>query len=234
MHILSGEVFIKKPANLFLLQRVFFMIPAFRNFLSRALFLVTVDTRLLTRDYLRAGQISTQYNSMHEHCPHCGKESADESPLFCSGCGARMDGTGPSGLPGFPVPGNERKNSSIAGFCSSCIPGLGQVYNGQTIKGFVIFLVALAGLCLFLIPGFLVWLYAMYDAYAVAGKMNTSEIEFKEMRLLHMILFIVFAAIAIVVLIVGITLILVASLTPSLGVIGAGDYSWMFTKYGKI
>lgn len=171
---------------------------------------------------------------MHELCPHCGKESADESPLFCSGCGARMDGTCQPGLPGFLLPGNERKNASIAGFSSSCIPGFGQLYNGETVKGFVLFLLTLAGLCLFLVPGFLVWLYAMYDAYAVAVKMNTGEIDFKEMRLLHMILFIVFAAIAIVVLILVITLILVASLMPRLGVIGAGDYSWMFIKNGKI
>ena len=47
---------------------------------------------------------------------------------------------------------------------------------------------------------------AMYNAYATAGKMNTGEVPFRETRVLHMILFIIFAvvviAIALLVLIV--------------------------------
>ena len=48
-----------------------------------------------------------------------------------------------------------------------------------------------------------------------------------------MILFIVFFAIAVVILIVTIILILMASLMPRLDGMGAGDYSWMFTKNKK-
>ena len=54
-------------------------------------------------------------------------------------------------------------------------PGLGQVYNGQAGKGFAVFLLTLMGLVMLVIPGLIVWLYGMYDAYSVAGKMNTGR-----------------------------------------------------------
>ena len=143
---------------------------------------------------------------MHEICPHCGKVSNEEFPRFCSGCGARMDGKTPAGYPGYSVPVPEQKNRLIAGVCSSFLPGLGQVYNGETAKGFALFILTLAGLAFLLIPGIIVWFYAMYNAYATAGKMNAGEVPFRETRVLHMILFIIFAvvviAIALLVLIV--------------------------------
>lgn len=57
-------------------------------------------------------------------------------------------------------------------FCSSVIPGVGQVYNGESQKGLVLLLGTRLGLFLFLIPGLVVWIYSMYDAYLTAGKMN--------------------------------------------------------------
>jgi TM2 domain-containing membrane protein YozV len=134
-----------------------------------------------------------------------------------------MEGSTPAGPTGYPAPVREQKNTTIAGFCSSFLPGLGQVYNGETVKGFVFFFLALAGFGIFLLPGLLVWLYAMYDAYAVAGKMNTGELEFRETRMLHMILFIVFAVIVIVALLIIILTIVMASLMSQLGPLGIGD-----------
>jgi len=154
---------------------------------------------------------------MNTICPHCGKVSPEESPRFCSGCGARMDGSNP---PGYPAPGNPQKNPLIAGISSSFLPGLGQVYNGETVKGFVIFFLAIAGAFFLLIPGLLVWLYAMYDAYAVAGKMNTGEIEYRGTRMLHMILFILFALVVIGVLLIIILTIVMSSLIAQLGPLG--------------
>ena len=171
---------------------------------------------------------------MPEICPHCGKESGEISPRFCSGCGARMDGTPPNGLPGFPAPLPERKNSTIAGACSSVLPGLGQVYNGETAKGYTFFLLALGGLFLLVIPGLLVWLYAMYDAYAIAGKMNSGEIEFREMEVLHMILFVIFAAMVIIVILAIVITLVMGSLMTQLGPLGKTDYSWMSGKNGII
>ena len=175
---------------------------------------------------------------MPETCPHCGKISPEESPRFCSGCGARMDGTVMAGFPGYaglPLP---QKNTMIAGFCSSFLPGLGQVYNGETAKGFVLFFLTLIGLFVFLIPGLLVWLYALYDAYAVAGKMNTGEIPFRETSTMHMVIFIVVAVIAIVVALLIIIAMVIASLASDLGPLGLSgttvNYNHIFQMSGLL
>jgi TM2 domain-containing membrane protein YozV len=171
---------------------------------------------------------------MHEICPHCGKVSNEESPRFCSGCGARMDGSSPAMFPGSPFQPKVLKNSTISGFCSSVLPGLGQIYNGETKKGFILFLLAFFGLFLFLIPGLIVWLYAMYDAYTVATKMNTGEIEFCETQMFHMVSFIAFAVVVIVVVLLLVISIMMTALMAQLGPVGTGDYSWMFGKNGMI
>jgi len=169
-------------------------------------------------------------------CPHCGKESVEESPRFCSGCGARMDGTPQPGFPGYAAPQNPQKSTTIAGFCSSFLPGLGQVYNGETVKGFVLFFLTLIGLVIFLIPGLIVWIYATYDAYAVAGKMNTGEMEFRETSTLHMVIFIVVAAIVIIAIILILIAMVMASLANELGPMGLsgtnGDYNHLFKMTG--
>ncbi len=167
-------------------------------------------------------------------CPHCGKESNEESPRFCSGCGARMDGTVPTGFPGYAAPIRPQKNTTIAGFCSSFLPGLGQVYNGETAKGFVLFLLTLAGLFIFLIPGLIVWLYALYDAYSVAAKMNTGEIGFRETRTIHMVLFIVFAVIVIVIAVLIVIAMVMSSLMSQMGTINTGNYNKLFETSGLI
>jgi TM2 domain-containing membrane protein YozV len=171
---------------------------------------------------------------MHEVCPHCGKESNEESPRFCSGCGARMDGTIPAGLPGYPSLTRKQKNQMTAGFCSTCLPGLGQVYNGETGKGFAVFLLTAAGLVLFIVPGLIIWLYAMYDAYSVAGKMNTGEIPFRETRMLHVVLFILFAVALIVIALVIIIAMVMATLMDQLGPLGITDINQIFDTGGLI
>jgi TM2 domain-containing membrane protein YozV len=159
-------------------------------------------------------------SSMNEICPHCGKVSNEESPRFCSGCGARMDGSIPAGYPGYPVPQQPRKNQMTAGLCSTFLPGLGQVYNGQAGKGFAVFLLILAGIVMLVIPGLIVWLYGMYDAYIVAGKMNSGELVFRETRMLHMVLFLVFAAVIVVIALIIIIAMVMATLNSQLGQLG--------------
>jgi len=166
---------------------------------------------------------------MHEICPSCGKVSAAESPRFCSECGARIDGGTPIRYMGYFTHPREHKNPLIAGFCSSVLPGLGQVYNGETAKGFFIFLLTLVGLVIFLIPGLIVWLYAMYNAYSVAGKMNTGEISFRETRILHMVLFSVFAVIIIIIVLLIIITIVMAILTSLLG---TDNYNGLYGSNG--
>jgi len=118
---------------------------------------------------------------------------------------------------------SKQKNAMIAGFCSTFLPGLGQVYNGQTGKGFIVFLLTLIGLVMILIPGLIVWLYGMYDAYSVAGKMNTGELPFRETRMLHVALFIVFAVIVVVIALIIIIAIAMATLMPQLDQLGTGN-----------
>jgi TM2 domain-containing membrane protein YozV len=165
-------------------------------------------------------------------CPHCGKESNEEAPRFCSGCGARMDGSVPAGYPGYPSPPPPQKSTMIAGFCSSFLPGLGQVYNGETAKGVALFILALTGLFLFILPGLIAWLYAMYDAYAVAAKMNTGEIPFRETRTIHMVLFIVFAVIAIVAALLIVVAMVMTSLMGQMGTLDTGDFNRMLGNSG--
>jgi len=174
---------------------------------------------------------------MHEVCPHCGKVSNEEAPRFCSGCGARMDGKSPAGYPGYggysaPVPAREQKSTLIAGACSLVLPGLGQVYNGETAKGFALFIMTCVGLVILFVPGLIVWLYAMYNAYKTAGKMNTGEIPFREMRMLHVILFVVFAIAVIVVGIVVLYVMVVEPLMSQFGSLGSGNVNQLLNTGG--
>jgi TM2 domain-containing membrane protein YozV len=167
---------------------------------------------------------------MNEICPRCGKVSGEQSPRFCSSCGARMDGKTPAE---YPVPPSEQKSTTVAGFCSSVLPGLGQVYNGETVKGFALFLLTLAGLVLLVIPGLVVWLYAMYDAYAVAAKMNTGEIPFRETRTIQMVIFIFFTVIVVVVTILILIAMVMALVTSQFGSLSTGSHTGRLTQTGS-
>lgn len=171
---------------------------------------------------------------MHEVCPHCGKISNEESPRFCSGCGARMDGKVPAGYPGYagtPVM-QEQKNPVLAGIGSTILPGLGQVYNGEAAKGFALFILTCAGLVFLLIPGLIVWLYAMYNACSTAGKMNRGEVPVREMRMLHIILFVVFAIAVIVIGLVLIWLFVVEPMMADFGSLGTGNINQLMGSGG--
>jgi hypothetical protein len=168
---------------------------------------------------------------MNKICPHCGKVSNEESPRFCSGCGARMDGSIPVGYRGYNAPVGEQKSQMIAGFCSGLLPGLGQVYNGYTAKGFAIFLLFLAGLVFFLVPGIMIWIYAVYDAYSVAGKMNAGEIPFRVTRTFHLVLFVVFAIVIISIAILIIVSI-VAAVLSQFESPGNGNIDQLFSNSG--
>ena len=70
------------------------------------------------------------------------------------------------------------KNPGIAAVLSFFISGLGQIYNGQIIKGLVILVVqlinlALTGILIGWIPLIVVWVWAIFDAYLVAERKNT-------------------------------------------------------------
>lgn len=69
------------------------------------------------------------------------------------------------------------KSSGLAAVLSFFISGLGQIYNGQILKGIIILLIqGLNGLLTVILIGYIflpiVWLFAIIDAYRSAEKIN--------------------------------------------------------------
>jgi TM2 domain-containing membrane protein YozV/ribosomal protein L37E len=146
-------------------------------------------------------------------CPKCGNVSTDKQSKFCPKCGTAFHSTNStSGLNTLnsqnvitPKTANplidkkEEKSPFVAALCSFFIPGLGQVYNGETAKGLGIFFGTIIGFFIFLIPGFICWIYGIYDAYTIAKKMNTGQVTFKKTKTAHLIIFIILAIIIVAV-----------------------------------
>ncbi|MGZ4908084.1 MAG: zinc-ribbon domain-containing protein [Halobacteriota archaeon] len=67
-----------------------------------------------------------------------------------------------------------RKSPGIAAVLSFLIIGLGQIYNGQILKGLLMLGVAiLCGITIVgLVVSFIIWLYGVFDAYGTAKRMN--------------------------------------------------------------
>lgn len=69
------------------------------------------------------------------------------------------------------------KSAGLAAVLSFFINGLGQIYNGQILKGLIIIAVQIINGALTLIligwiPLAIIWVWAIYDAYNVANKIN--------------------------------------------------------------
>ncbi len=95
-----------------------------------------------------------------EKCDHCQAPICDEcknilkGKYYCPTCSSRP-------IPGVTlVPYREPWKAALL---SLLVPGGGQVYNGQLLKGVSIFL-----LCWLILP----WLYGVYDAFVTAKRIN--------------------------------------------------------------
>jgi TM2 domain-containing membrane protein YozV len=69
------------------------------------------------------------------------------------------------------------KNPGLAAVASFFFSGLGQIYNGEIKKGFLLIFVQLINVLLFFVLiGFITypitWAYGIYDAYKTAEKLN--------------------------------------------------------------
>lgn len=117
--------------------------------------------------------------ALPNYCPECGSEQISLNAEICPNCGVRFKK-------------KPEKSSGIAALCSFVFVGLGQVYNGDGGRGFLLYIGALIGSLFFFIPGLIVWIYGIYDAYTTAKRMNAEEIPYKETNVLHMILFLFF------------------------------------------
>lgn len=61
---------------------------------------------------------------------------------------------------------------------SLILPGLGQTYAGRHERGLVFAVLVAAGLIFYLVPGILLWIIGMYDAYRMAQQVNDESIPF--------------------------------------------------------
>lgn len=133
---------------------------------------------------------------MVKYCPRCNNAVTDPD-RFCPMCGYDFTGQGVPGNMGQPqnygidrVGTYKMKKESLSAILSFLVMGLGQIYNGQILKGLVMFLtipiigvtyifvmtlytetvlvlgIVLAGLGLF------VWIYGVKDAYLKAKTYN--------------------------------------------------------------
>jgi TM2 domain-containing membrane protein YozV len=153
-------------------------------------------------------------------CENCGA-SVKPGDQFCENCGASlgaaaMEPKPPQPVqpahPAAPAAGQGEKSPVLAAIASLLFSGLGQVYNGSLGKGLLIFFGTLIGSMIFLIPGLIVLIYGIYDAYTTAKKMNEGQAPFVPYQTTHIIAFIV---IGIVVMIIYV--LVLAGLAMALG-----------------
>ena len=134
------------------------------------------------------------------YCSNCG-EPLKEYAIVCSNCGKPVPGR--SGVHGTESESethneekvhaervytqdtpkntaNQSKNTFFAIILSFFIPGLGQVYNGRFWKGVGFMIAVPLGTLLLILPGLIIWVWGMYDAYTEAEKINNGELPYKE------------------------------------------------------
>ena len=116
---------------------------------------------------------------------------------------------------------HEEKSALLAAAFSGLLPGLGQVYNGELGKGIAIFFGTIVGFFILLIPGLIFWAYGLHNAYSTAGKMNSGQVPYRPAKPLHIVLFLLLAAVVLVV----IYLVVMAIVSELLQSMGGSDFS---------
>lgn len=66
----------------------------------------------------------------------------------------------------------QRKDPLLAGVLSLFLPGAGHMYCGNIGKGVAIFIIAIIGYVIFVVPGIIVGIFAAIDANKTAKKIN--------------------------------------------------------------
>jgi len=94
----------------------------------------------------------------------------------------------------------EKKNPVMAAVVSVFFAGLGQIYNGQNLKGFLIFFGTLFGTALLVAPGLAIWAFGIYDAFVTAKRMKYGKIPYEPANLLFVLLYFVIFVVAVAVL----------------------------------
>lgn len=137
--------------------------------------------------------IIAQHRIAMKRCPFCGTPG-DQNEGYCRSCRRTFDGTkeDESAAPHELDLSKDRwQNPWIAALMSLAGIGLGQFYNGETVKG-LLFFAGVAGLLLLplwttfdpLISVLLVWAVAVADAFLSAQKINRLQKTFLKKSIL--------------------------------------------------
>lgn len=140
----------------------------------------------------------TPPSSEREFCPYCRRElpfSTQQwpygSPILCPSCGMQIQDGASNEIPGAQgQPQQSPLKNPILAAILSLFPGLGQIYNGQIGKACLFFFGVILGLLL-IIPGIVIWIYGMYQAYKTAHHINNGEIPYKKSNVFLMIVYVV-------------------------------------------
>ncbi len=65
-----------------------------------------------------------------------------------------------------------KKSSSLAAFLSFLLPGAGQMYGGKIGKGIIRLIAGILGYCLWVVPGIIIHLCAIVNAYKTVQRYN--------------------------------------------------------------
>ncbi|MCL2549958.1 MAG: hypothetical protein FWE78_03360 [Methanimicrococcus sp.] len=117
-------------------------------------------------------------------CSNCGEPAAGPDANVCTNCGkplhmTQTESVSNENYQNYENYQNANQNLVLAAVLSFVWPGLGQLYNGKFGKGILFTACYWIGLCILFIPGLIVWIYAMWDAYKEAEKINNGDVPFK-------------------------------------------------------
>ncbi|MDR0767065.1 MAG: hypothetical protein LBE57_01250 [Methanosarcinales archaeon] len=113
-------------------------------------------------------------------CSACGKKSDEPDANYCAGCGSSFHSSQTESTSHENVVYVKQKSVFVSIILSIFIPGSGQVYNGNLKKGLVLCIGFYLGLLALVIPGIIVWIYALYNAYKETGNINKGLLPFIE------------------------------------------------------
>ena len=142
------------------------------------------------------------------YCFNCG-EAYKENAVVCSNCGrpAPQESKEPEKehekseqtkkeninaeqvYTGTKTP-VQTKSPFFALILSFFFPGLGQVYNGKFWKG-ILFMIAIFAGAFFIIPGIVIWIWGLYDAYTEAEQINNGQKPYSEATVWEIIIFLI-------------------------------------------
>ncbi|MFZ2412454.1 MAG: zinc-ribbon domain-containing protein [Candidatus Methanoperedens sp.] len=121
-----------------------------------------------------------------KYCPNCGTQIYEKAEI-CPKCGVRVSEPPPGRISTIP----EKKSAALSVLLSFFIPGLGQMYCGKVARGVGIFALSILIFSMFVYAAasnptssdaafpFLLWIlvyiWNLYDAYNLAGKINRGE-----------------------------------------------------------